>query len=221
MRESGSGITDTNTINGFIDKANIFRMASVIFLSYVILLNLTGCADRELHRFVTEWKTDEIEEESLGEIMTEGEYCEVNPDNILSYKGTYKGPDYVTLVFDSSSPINLENVELCINEQKNYNFNLNGILYQEKDGNKYITFKYESTQSEIAFILPTKTGEPMSYYLICIKPIFYKDYEANVSEYIQREVVERSYYTDYRYDVLTQYYDRESDSWTEEKTKIL
>ena len=236
MRKSGREITDTNVINGFIDKVNIISIASVLFLSYVVLLSLTGCADHELHRFVAERKVDEVEEDSLGEIVTEGEFFEVNPDNMLCYKGAYKGLDYVTLVFDSSSPIDLENIELGISEHKYRHGYLDGILYQEKDGNKYITFKYETeffeypdgtveqldaTKTAISFNLPTKAGEPMSFYLIRIKPIINTDYDACVSEYIQKEIVEQGNWTDYRYDVRTQYYDKETDSWREENIEDL
>ena len=111
-----------------------------------------------------------------------------------------------------------------------------GILYQEKDGNKYITFKYRTefyeypdgsveqlnaTKTENSFNIHTKPGEPMSFYRISIKPVLNNDYEASVSEYIQKEAVEQSYWTDYKYDELTQYYDKETDSWTEETTKDL
>ena len=227
MRMPDEKITDTNSINRLVDKEKIYRIVSVMLFVFAAMLNFTGCADHELHRYVTEWKTDEIEEDSLGEIVTAGEFYEVDSNNMLRYKGAYKGLDYVTLVFDNSSPVNLENVELCISEQRNFNHFFEGILYQEKDGNKYITFKYETiiyrtggqheaTRGVNTFILPTNAEEPMSYYLISIKPLFHEDYEAGVSEYIQKESVDRSYYTDYIYDVMTQYYDRETDRWTEE-----
>ena len=218
---------------------NCRKYLSVILLGLITISGFSGCnmpdsliGDGELHRFVTEWRADETAEDSLGEIVTEGEFYEVDPDNMLCYKGAYKGLDYVTLVFDSSSPVNVKNAELCVSEHRNYNYFLEGVLYQEKDGNKYITFKYETiiyenggqhdaARGENAFILPTKADEPMSYYYICIKPLFNNDYEAIVSEGIQKEVVDRGYYTDYRYDETNQYYDIETNSWTEETLEDL
>ena len=156
---------------------------------------------------------------------------------MLGYTGAYKGLDYVTLVFESNSPINLENIELCISEDTVANCNFEGILYQVKDGKKYVMFKYEtqffeypdgrieqynSAKVEKSFDFPTKAGEPMSYYFIRITPFLKSDdFEAYVCECVQKEVVEQNYWTDYKYDKHGQYYDKETDSWTDEFSQDL
>ena len=216
---------------------NRFRkQLSVIILLIMAMTCFAGCKkqsseDHELHKFISQRKLDEITEEDLGDIITEGDYYGVNPDNMLSYMGAYKGLDYVTLVFESDSPISLENIELCISENTVFNTNFEGILYQRKDDKKFVMFKFETqifeypdgrieqyntAKIEKSFNFPTKAGEPMSYYFIRISPYIADDYYAAVSENIQKEIVDQSYWTDYKYDSRNQYYDKETDSWTEE-----
>lgn len=224
-----------------------FRKCLAVFLVALMAMScFAGCKkvksgrirqrDSKLYKFVVERKADEVTKDSLGDIVTEGDYYEADPNNMLCYTGAYKGPDYVTLIFDGNSPIDLENIELYISEDSLLNRNLDGILYQEKDSSKYITFKYEtkfleypdgtteqfdSARSETSFTIPTKADEPMSYYIIRITPVPNSDYEAFVGEFVQKEVIEQSYWTDYKYDKVIQYYDRETGSWTEESTKDL
>lgn len=223
------------------------KCLSVTLVSLMVMSCFAGCKkeksairsghhDSKLYKFVVERKADEVTEDSLGDIVTEGDYYEADSRNMLSYTGAYKGLDYVTLIFDGNSPIGLDNIEMYLSEDPLLNRNLDGILYQEKGGSKYITFKYETTfleypdgtteqfdsaRSENSFTIPTKADEPMSYYLISIKPVQDSDYEAFVGEFVQKEVIEQSYWTDYKYDKVIQYYDKETGSWTEESTKDL
>lgn len=223
------------------------KCLSVTLVSLMVMSCFAGCKkeksairsghhDSKLYKFVVERKADEVTEDSLGDIVTEGDYYEADPRNMLSYTGAYKGLDYVTLIFDGNSPIGLDNIEMYLSKDSLLNRNLDGILYREKDGSKYITFKYETTfleypdgtteqfdsaRSENSFTIPTKADEPMSYYLISIKPVQDSDYEAFVGEFVQKEVIEQSYWTDYKYDKVIQYYDKETGSWTEESTKDL
>lgn len=188
----------------------------------------------ELYRAVTKWKEDDITIDDLGsEIIIDGDFNEVDPDNMLKFKGWYKGYDFVTLVFDRSSKIEQKNVELFASEEPilSYNGHLEGVLYQEKAGLKYLTFKFNTTilsyadgvdrQADTAagynfFTLPTKAGEPMSYYQIFIS----REREEhamgemiNISECKQTQELDRSYYMDYRYDSKIQRY--EDGQWSD------
>lgn len=59
-----------------------------------------------------------------------GEFNECNPKNMLKFEGFYRGLDFVTLVFDVSSPVGLRNVELFITNKVWLQQFLEGILYR-------------------------------------------------------------------------------------------
>lgn len=208
----------------------------VLILSSIFLV--PGCSSFEKRgetiKYVVNRKSDEVSVDDLGDIRADGDFNECNPENMLKYVGYYKGPDYVTLVFDDSSPISIHNVELFISEEVWVSSFLDGILYRNESGKKYVEFKFEtvfhgSSQMDTAkgareFKLPTKESEYMSYYEICILPFVgfsSIDYDACVAEYKQNEVVEQSGYgfvwKDYKYDVVCQYYFADSDNWETEK----
>ena len=174
--------------------------------------------------------------ESLGEIKTDGEFREADPDNMLKYEGCYKGLDYVTLVFDDSSPITRENAELFITGEEWINSDLEGVLYQEKGGRKYVEYAFrtrsnikggKSEQSDTvniarSFKLPIKEDEPMTYYRVVIAPTKGINYfNACVEKCTQTGVIECSDWTDYTYDVERECYYEDSGKWEREDEKDL
>lgn len=213
---------------------------SVIVLALIMCAScFAGCVKKDkdnghsksskTYRYVVLDKRDEVSKESLGDIRTDGDFNECSSKNMLDYKGYYKGLDYVTLVFDSSSPVGKENVDLFISEEIWINCYLEGLLYREKGGNKYITFKFETCDLQYPghveqfnsakncryFELPTEASEPMSHYFILIDSRW-GDNDASIGECRQKEAVDQGYWTDYIYDKTAQYYYADSGKWESE-----
>ena len=216
-------------------------LAVVLILSFMILMS--GCGVFEKHgytyKYVVEDALDKISVDNLGDIRSDGDFNKCNPKNMLKYEGYYRGLDFVTLVFDDSSPVGLRNVELFITNKVWLQQFLEGILYRRENGKKYVEFKFSTiihsadNQMDTAkysrgFRLPTKEAEEMSYYSITISPLpsmAFSDlkYDAFVAEYKQKEVIQQSGYgltwNDYKYDVVHQYYFADSDKWETVKEK--
>lgn len=218
-------------------KVIVKTIALVLILSSILLM--PGCGSFEkykyTYKYVVEEKSDEISVDDLGDIHTDGDFNKCNRNNMLKYEGFYSGLDYVTLVFDNSSPISLRNVELFITNKVWLCSSLDGILYRKEKGKKYVEYKFATifhgadNQMDTArgireFKLPTKESEPLSYYEICILPfvgISDIEYDACVSKYTQTDVVQQSGYgcewTDYKYNVVYQYYFADSNKWETKK----
>ena len=198
------------------------KCIALILAISVLALCFSGCSNEKTgftYKFVVLEKADEVKTEDLGEMRTDGEFHEINPNNMLKYLGYYSGPDFVTLVFDQSSPIGLL--------QQFHE----GVLYKKENGKKYVEFKFKTifhnknNQMDTAkysreFGFPYKASEPMSYYQVCILPfrgISDVEYDACVCKYVQKAVINQSGYgfnwTDYKYDLELQYYFADSDKW--------
>ncbi|SCW33192.1 hypothetical protein SAMN02910456_00608 [Ruminococcaceae bacterium YRB3002] len=185
------------------------------------------------YRYVLPFKADSVSEDALGDIRTNGDYRSYNPDNMLCYMGYYQAEDFVTLVFGEDSPIELRNVELFVSENLTVPRTVDGILYREEDHKKYITFKFETTYIRSPygprlwdavgvwrnFQLPTKESENKSYYYIVTERNGNPDYPysgAGIGECIQTDVIEQSYWTDYRFNRISEWYSAEEDAWRHE-----
>ncbi len=194
--------------------------------------------DAVTYRFVTEYKirNGKITEDDLGDIRTDGEFVSYSPDNMLRYIGYYQGLDFVTLVFEKKSPISLHNAELyASNTDLTPTWppvTVDGILYREECGKKYITFKFETryhdkdgvqtqwdaVQGARCFMLPASETEPMSYFFINTGKSHNRDenYCASAGRCTQKEVLERSYWTDYRFDMECDNYSVITNKWEHE-----
>ena len=186
------------------------------------------------YRFVVLDKEDEVTEESLGDIRTDGDFTQCDSHNMLKYEGFYQGNDFVTLVFDESSKIDVQNVEMFVSERNWISSYLEGVLYRCEDGKKYVEYKFETLEFEheegmvpfdsvgrnYLYKLPTVKSEPMSYYSIMIKHgQLDPGYDCYVAECTQTSSIEQSYWTDYTYDMEIQYYHADTGKWETEKEK--
>jgi hypothetical protein len=215
-------------------KKTVSKCMALILVISVLALCFSGCSNEKTgftYKFVVLEKADEIKTEDLGELRTDGDFHEVNPNNMLKYLGYYSGPDFVTIVFDKSSPIGLRNVELFISEKCWLQSFHEGVLYRKENGKKYVEFKFRTIihsnnkQMDTAkysreFSFPYKASEPMSFYQVCILPfrgISDVEYDACVCKAVQKAVINQSGYgfnwTDYKYDLELQYYFADSDKW--------
>ncbi|MCR5328249.1 MAG: hypothetical protein K6E12_05330 [Saccharofermentans sp.] len=214
-------------------------LAVVQILSFILLMSGCGVFEKRgyTYKYVVEDALDKISVDDLGDIRTDGDFNKCNPKNMLKYEGYYRGLDYVTLVFDDSSPVGLQNVELFITNKVWLQQFLEGILYRRENGKKYVGFKFttifhsandqmDTAKYSREFRLPTKESEVMSYYEIRILPFrgfSDVDYDACVAEFKQKKVIQQSGYgfnwEDYKYDVVYQYYFADSDKWETVKEK--
>ena len=133
---------------GIMKKNISFTTKIIVVLVLFSILLLNGCGSIEkrgqTYKYVVHEKSGDVSFEDLGDIRTDGDFNKCNPKNMLKYEGFYKGPDYVTLVFDDSSPIGLRNVELFISEEVWLQQFLEGILYRREHGKKYVGFKFKT-----------------------------------------------------------------------------
>ena len=225
------------------------RVIIILCIMTIFMAVFAGGCDRKTdndkdpvtYRFVTEYKirNGEITEDDLGDIRTDGEFVSYSSDNMLRYIGYYQGLDFVTLVFEKKSPITLHNAELYAS---NNNLTpswppvtVDGILYREEDGKKYITFKFETrynvsdgvqtqwdaVQGARCFILPASETEPMSYFFINTGKSYKHDenYCASVGRCTQKDVLDRSTWTDYKYDFECDNYSVITNKWEHEILK--
>ena len=216
-------------------KKTAIKLIVLILAVSVLSLCFSGCGINVktgfTYKFIVSEKADEVTMEDLGEMRTDGDFHETNPNNMLKYLGYYSGLDFVTLVFDKSSPIGLRNVELFISEKCWLQSFHEGVLYRVENGKKYVEFKFKTiihsnnNQMDTAkysreFGFPYKASEPQSYYQVRILPfrgISDVEYDACVCKSVQKAVINQSGYgftwTDYKYDMELQYYFADSDKW--------
>lgn len=170
----------------------------------------------------------------LGGIVMEGEFTRCNSDNLLKFEGYYKTLDTITLVFDASSPISGKMLKRYADTH--YNANFQGVIYKSGLMHKYVTyqfkpFSYEKDGEVIhvdkakvrSFRFPLIDTEPQSFYYLDIKGYRgnkgikdeLKEVDMVASKYTQTQEIEQSYWTDYMYDQILQYYNAETGKWTE------
>jgi len=170
----------------------------------------------------------------LGGIVMEGEFTRCNSDNLLKFEGYYKTLDTITLVFDASSPINGKMLKRYADTH--YNANFQGVIYKSGLMHKYVTYQFEPFSYEKdgevihvdkakvrSFRFPLSDTEPQSFYYLDIKGYRgnkgikdeLKEVDMVASKYTQTQEIEQSYWTDYMYDQILQYYNAETGKWTE------
>ena len=177
---------------------------------------------------------EDFSEAELGDIRTDGDYVGCNPDNMLKLKGVYTGLDFVTLVFDASSPVEPEQVRRFAD--KHYNAYFQGVIYKNDLACKFVTYQYKTiifeqtdtqmkTASKLAVQFYLSDNKPMSYYSIdfrgyktSVKNPKMIEYDLCILKRIQTGVIEESYWTDYTYDEIAQYYSHETGKWTQKET---
>ena len=170
----------------------------------------------------------------LGGIVLEGEFTSCNSDNLLKFEGYYKTLDTITLVFDASSPISGKMLKRYADTH--YNANFQGVIYKSGLMHKYVTYQFEPFSYEKdgevihvdkakvrSFRFPLSDTEPQSFYYLDIKGYRgnkgikdeLKEVDMVASKYTQTQEIEQSYWTDYMYDEILQYYNAETGKWTE------
>jgi len=170
----------------------------------------------------------------LGGIVMEGEFISCNSDNLLKFEGYYKTLDTITLVFDASSPISGKMLKRYADTH--YNANFQGVIYKSGLMHKYVTYQFEPFSYEKdgevihvdkakvrSFRFPLSDTEPQSFYYLDIKGYRgnkgikdeLKEVDMVASKYTQTQEIEQSYWTDYMYDQILQYYNAETGKWTE------
>ena len=208
----------------------IQKGVAVIVLLSVVISIFAGCG-MTAHKYVAaRYGKDnpEFGKPDLNGIVKEGDFIACNDDNLLKFQGYYKGLDYITLVFDASSPIDAKMVKRCAGES--YSGSLQGVIY-DKDLDHESTFIYEKngeviqsdkTKTVNSFRFPLSDNEPASYYYLNIKGYSnnkYKDVDMVISLRTQTTVVEQSYWTDYRYDETWQFYHADTEQWNTSMTQ--
>ena len=172
----------------------------------------------------------------LGGIVMEGEFISCNSDNLLKFEGYYKTLDTITLVFGASSPINGKMLKRYADTH--YNANFQGVIYKSGLMHKYVTYQFEPFSYEKdgevihvdkakvrSFRFPLSDTEPQSFYYLDIKGYRgnkgikdeLKEVDMVASKYTQTQEIEQSYWTDYMYDQILQYYNAETGKWTEKE----
>ena len=170
----------------------------------------------------------------LGGIVMEGEFISCNSDNLLKFEGYYKTLDTITLVFGASSPVNGKMLKRYADTH--YNANFQGVIYKSGLMHKYVTYQFEPFSYEKdgevihvdkakvrSFRFPVSDTEPQSFYYLDIKGYRgnkgikdeLKEVDMVASKYTQTQEIEQSYWTDYMYDEILQYYNAETGKWTE------
>lgn len=170
----------------------------------------------------------------LGGIVMEGEFISCNSDNLLKFEGYYKTLDTITLVFDASSPISGKMLKRYADTH--YNANFQGVIYKSGLMHKYVTYQFEQFSYEKdgevihvdkakvrSFRFPLSDTEPQSFYYLDIKGYRgnkgikdeLKEVDMVASKCTQTQEIEQSYWTDYMYDQILQYYNAETGKWTE------
>ena len=174
---------------------------------------------------------EDFSKKDLGSIRKDSLFTSCSPENLLRFCGYYKGLDFVTLVFELSSPV--ESDQLKRDADERYNARLQGIIYYQDPNYKYVTYQYEpfiyekngevtqtNTVNDKFFTFKLNDKEHETYYRIDIKGLrgkyLNKDLEPcdMVIYYrVQTEVLEQSYWTDYKYDETRQFYHADTEKW--------
>ena len=211
------------------------KIALLITILMLVAGIFSGCR-AESRKFVSQKylkRHEDFSEADLGDIRTDGDYVGCNPDNMLKLKGVYTGPDFVTLVFDASSPVQPEQAKRFAD--KNYSAYFQGVIYKNDLACKFVTYQYKTiihnngeqmkTASKLAVQFFLNDEEPMSYYSIdfrgfktSVKNSRMVEYDMCIVKRKQTGVINESYWTDYTYDEFAQYYSHDTGKWTQKNT---
>lgn len=167
----------------------------------------------------------------LGAIRTEGGFTYCSSNNMLKFRGYYRGLDFITLVFEKSSPIN--SGMLKRDADNRYSRSLQGMIFAQDSHHKFVTYQYETaiydkngepsqakTASANSFKFQVSDDEPETYYSINLRgykgKYLNKDLEECdmvITHRVQTEVLPQSYWTDYGYDETQQFYHADKLKW--------
>ena len=224
------------------------KAKAILIISIVLIITvLTGCSDgvrtfdlpdpimlTKSEKFVNQSylkRHEDFSKRELGGIRKDSRFTSCSHENLLRFCGYYKGLDFVTLVFESSSPVEID--QLKRDAEERYNARLQGIIYYQDASYKFVTYQYEPkiyekngepTQSnsvnDSRFSFKLNDKEPETYYQINIKGLHGKYLNKDLEECdmeiryrVQKEVIEQSYWTNYRYDETRQFYHSDSEKW--------
>ena len=213
-------------------KSIVLLLMAVLLIAVAALAGCGAVTEKYVNGSYAECNP-EFGKPDLGGIVTEGDFVKCNDKNLLKFRGYYKGSHFITLVFDSSSPVDGKMLERYVDkENERY---LQGVIYKKDLTSKYVTFQFEPLTNEKTglefdradtrfFEFPENKSEPESYYFLSLRS--YGSYQGIsgirkdnfiISHRTQKEVVEQSYWTDYKFDETVQYYDDDTGKWTTEK----
>lgn len=224
------------------------KAKAILIVSMVLLVAvLTGCTGgmkafdvpdpimlTKSEKFVNQSyqkRHEDFSKKDLKSIRKDSLFTSCSPENLLRFTGYYKGFDFVTLVFERTSPI--ESDQLKRDAETRYSARLQGIIYYQDPNYKYVTYQYEpfiyekngevtqkSSVSGSIFSFKLNDKEHETYYRIDINGLhgkyLNKDLEPcdMVIYYrVQTEVIDRDYYTDYKYDETRQFYHADMEKW--------
>ena len=173
----------------------------------------------------------DFSKKDLGGIRKDSLFTACSHENMLRFCGYYKGLDFVTLVFERESPIETDQLKRATDQ--GYNARLQGIIYYQDPSYKYVTYQYEpaiyekngeptqkSSVNDSRFSFKLNDREAETYYQINIKGLQgkYLNYDLEECDMeiryrVQKEAIEQSYWTDYRYDETRQFYHSDSEKW--------
>ena len=179
----------------------------------------------------------DFSKKDLGGIRKDSLFTACSHENMLRFCGYYKGLDFVTLVFERESPVETDQLKRATDQ--GYNARLQGIIYYQDPSYKYVTYQYEpaiyekngeptqkSSVNDSRFSFKLNDREAETYYQINIKGLQgkYLNYdleECDMTIYyrLQTEVIEESYWTDYRYDETWQFYHADTEQWNTSMTQ--
>ncbi|MBO4450570.1 MAG: hypothetical protein J5777_08280 [Clostridiales bacterium] len=222
------------------------RKRAVLIITLTLLMAaLTGCVggirdidipgiitrtDKYVNQSYAE-RHEDFSKKDLGGIRKDSRFIYCSPENLMRFRGYYRGLDFVTLVFEAASPVETE--QLRREAEERYNIRLQGIIYSQDPDYKYVTYQYEpliynvhgeptqeSSVNDSYFTFKLNDKESETYYRINIKGLrgkyMNKDLEACemvIYHRIQTEVIEESYWTDYRYNETRQFYHADTEKW--------
>ena len=224
------------------------RKRSILIVSILLFISvLTGCSGGmriidlpdplmipKTEKFINQSylkRNEDFSKNDLRNIRKDSRFTACSPENLLRFCGYYKGLDFVTLVFETSSPV--ETDQLKRDAEQRYSARLQGIIYYQDPYYKYVTYQYEpfvyekngvmtqsNTVSDSYFKFRLNDKEPETYYQINIKGLRGKYLNKDLEECdmeiryrVQKAVVEQSYWTDYKYDETRQFYHADKEKW--------
>ena len=224
------------------------RKKAILIVSVLLLIAvLTGCSGRvsdlgvpdlftffRTEKFVNQSylkRHEDFSKSELGGIRKDSRFTACSHENLLRFCGYYKGLDFVTLVFESSSPVEPDQLQRVTDQV--YNARLQGIIYYQDSSHKYVTYQYEpaiyekngeptqkSSVNDSRFSFKLNDRESETYYQINIKGLHGKYLNKDLEECdmeiryrIQKEAIEQSCWTDYRYDETRQFYHSDTEKW--------
>lgn len=224
------------------------KAKAILIISIVLFIAiLTGCSEgvttfdlpdpimlTKTEKFVNQSylkRHEDFSKSELGGIRKDSRFTACSHENLLRFCGYYSGLDFVTLVFERSSPV--ETDQLKRDAEQRYNSRLQGIIYYQDASYKYVTYQYEPsiyekngepTQgrsvNDRRFSFKLNDKEPETYYQIDVRGLRGKYLNKDLEECdmviyyrLQTGVIEQSYWTDYRYDETRQFYHADKEKW--------